>query len=102
MPTMNLIVIDRATPEVLNAAHAIIKAHANGWWHRMANAWIVGGEVRAPEWRDHLKRRVKPPTSVLVLRLPERTEERGWAYFGPYATTRASWLHNVYRPRVKS
>lgn len=83
------IVLDRGTIEERGAIQAIVKEHANGWWHRATDMWIVGGGT-ASDWTDKI-RTILPgagPSSVIVLSLGE-----GWAFYGPNSAQKAEWLH---------
>lgn len=90
------IVIDNASTEQLNAAQAIIKANANGWWHRLTTCWIAGGRS-ASEWRTLLTPAIEGGATVLILKLPTDEAGRSWALRGPNATEQAAWLKRNYR-----
>jgi hypothetical protein len=87
-------VLDHGTPEEREAIHALVKEHANGWWHRFANVWFVGGRTAA-WWRDTLRPAKRPGSSILVLRLPD-PDGRAWASIGPNSPERFHWLHATY------
>lgn len=87
--------VDRATQAELNQIHEVIKANANGWWHRHLNFWIVG-DGSALEWRNLIKPYLVSGSSVLVLKLPAEDGDRNWAYSGPNAAEKCKWIHNNY------
>lgn len=87
--------VDRAQASELDRVHAVIKQHADGWWHRHANLWIAGGQT-ATEWRDLIKPHIQTPASVLVLKLPAEAA-RFWAFSGNDASTKCKWFHENYK-----
>jgi hypothetical protein len=87
--------VDRATQEELDAVQSIVKANANGWWHRHAAFWVVGGKT-ASEWRDLIKPALVSGSSVLVLQLPENDAEKNWSFNGPEAKAKCEWFHKNY------
>jgi hypothetical protein len=89
--------VDRANNSALEAAQSIVRNHANGWWHRHVNLWIVCG-LTAEEWRVLIKPVLSTGSSVLVLQLPPEETKRDWAYSGPDAKNKCGWLHRNYTP----
>ena len=94
---VTLIVVDKAAPETLNAIHAVVKTTAKGWWHRMSDVWIVGGEMTPSQWRALLAPLVEAPTVLLAVRLPSAPQERLWSIRGSKVDELAKWLHEYYR-----
>ncbi|MBD3322391.1 MAG: hypothetical protein GF350_14920 [Chitinivibrionales bacterium] len=89
-----VVLLDRAGNEEREIVHSAIKEHANGWWHRHENTWIVGGLTSA-KWRDVVKEAMfSGPSSVLVLALPREEAKRYWSYYGPKSKERCKWLHD--------
>ncbi len=89
--------VDRATADELNKVQQVIKANADGWWHRHTNFWIVGGQSAA-KWRDLiLPCLIEQPSTVLVLNLPDSDEKRWWAFGGDGAKEKCKWLHDNYK-----
>jgi hypothetical protein len=87
--------VDRASADELNKVQGVIKEHANGWWHRQTNFWIVGGQS-ASKWRDLIKPCLtETDSNVLVIGLPP-ADESTWAFAGHDATTKCKWLHDNY------
>ena len=98
MRTVHLILLDRAAPGDVNRVHAAIKTHANGWWHQLRHAWLVGGDRTAVEWRSLLRESVEGTRSILmVFKLPADEAQRNWSYFGTNKDQRTRWLHDNYR-----
>jgi hypothetical protein len=86
---MAVIIFDRIRPEERQAAHEIIKANANGWWHHFENTWIAGGKTPG-EWRDLLSDVIPTgPSSVIVFALPSTP---GWASFSRSGIV--DWFHD--------
>lgn len=95
---LHVIILNNATPAVINQAHELIKSKARGWWHRFSATWIVGGDVPTNEWRDLLKPVIAgTAASVLVLRLPDEDQNRNWSYSGRKAKEWCEWLHKNVR-----
>lgn len=89
--------VDRATAEELNNVQEIVKANADGWWHRHASFWIVGGQS-ASKWRDLIKPVLtESPSTILVLRLPGKDVGRWWAFAGRDAEAKCKWLHDNFK-----
>jgi len=92
-----VIILDEPSPAVREAVQKVVKEHANGWWHRLPNVWMVGGHSAA-FWRDQISPLLPNPgaTSVLVLRLAPNSESAKWSYWGPNAADRMAWLHRNF------
>ncbi len=89
------VVLDRGSPEEREAIQAVVKEHANGWWHRFESFWVVGGHT-ASWWRDQLRPSIAAgPSTLLVMKLPA-DESRAWAAFGPNMEERFRWMHGTY------
>jgi hypothetical protein len=87
-----------------NKVQAVVKEHANGWWHFFADLWIVGGRGGTghgptTEWRDLILKSLGAGSGVgvLVLQLPPNSADRWWAMSGPDGETRAEWLRKNLR-----
>lgn len=91
----HLVVVDEASILQINRMHELLKQRAPGnWWHHFANAWIVGGDLTAAQWREVIAPALEAgPASALVVRLPgDAAELRDWAYFGIEMSDRLEWL----------
>ena len=94
----NVILVDRATADQLNAVHEIVKTHASGWWHHFTSVWIVGGEKTATQWRNLISPVItEGAANVLVLELPPPEADRLWAFYGKKPEERSKWLHDSYK-----
>ena len=94
-----LVVVDKCPADRLNVIHGIIDEAATAWWHRLDAAWIVLTESRAADIRDLISPVIRDisEASVLVLRLPGNSAQRGWAFYGPSSANRTAWLRGAYR-----
>jgi hypothetical protein len=83
MPShMYLIVTSQANDSQRNAVQAIVKEHANGWWHQLPDICIVGGHDHV-YWRDLIKPvLLLSNASVIVFQLPDEKKHRMWAAAG--------------------
>jgi hypothetical protein len=91
--TLHVIILDRATPDQINAVQEFVKKRAQGWWHLFESAWIVGGEIPAETWIADIQGYLKDgEASVLVLKLPSSPPDRNWAYYGIKPKSRVKWL----------
>jgi len=96
MTSFFAISVDRATQNELNEVQELIKKNANGWWHRHASFWVVGG-LQASQWRDLIKPALVSGASVLVLALPTTEKDRNWSFSGPSATAKCKWFHDNFK-----
>lgn len=91
---MFIVVLDQATDDHREAVQAIVKAHANGWWHNFTDVWIVGGH-EVTYWRDLIKPTLAlSPARVLVMGLPDMGQ-RAWATAG-LPQPMFKWLREAY------
>jgi hypothetical protein len=87
-----VIVLNAATNDEREAVQAIVRVHARGWWHRFADAWIVGGYEPA-FWKTLIKPVIpNGSSSVLILALPESAADKNFAYYGVETEDRNKWL----------
>lgn len=52
-----IIAVDRVTPEQINVFTKLLQSSNCGWWHWMANLWLVvdpNDSATAVSWRDKL------------------------------------------------
>jgi hypothetical protein len=93
--TFYVVIVNEATLLQINRVQELLREKApDHWWHHFANAWIVGGDRNAAEWRELIAPALEAgPASALVLRLPDDPPERSdWAYYGTDMTERIEWL----------
>ena len=95
MSTFYVVIVNEASLLQINRVQELLKEKApEHWWHHFANAWIVGGDRNAAEWRELLAPALEAgPASLLVLRLPHDPAERSdWSYYGIEMAERIEWL----------
>jgi hypothetical protein len=89
---MFVIAANRITAQQREQIQAIVKAHANGWWHSFSDLWIVGGKT-AIEWRDLVG--VVAPFSegagVLVLKI-DTASDKTWAFRAKMSKAGRAWI----------
>lgn len=97
MTPFYIIIMERATPEELEAVHEIAKAHAESWWHEVENVWIVKGH-RARYWRTLIAPVIPYGNSgVVVLGLPVTDPRAEASNYGVDHRARMAWLYdNIY------
>jgi hypothetical protein len=71
-----IIILDQPDPAERQAVHDLIKENSSGWWHHFPDVWIAGGQP-VTAWRDMIASQT--PGKVMVLALPDATQERNWA-----------------------
>jgi len=90
-----VVIVNEASLLQINRVQELLKEKAPAhWWHHFANAWIVGGDLNAAEWRERIALALEAgPASALVLRLPGDPAERSdWSYYGIEMNERIEWL----------
>src|SRR4051812_33387056 len=88
--------LGNATDAQREAVQAIVKAHANGWWHNLPDVWIVGGQTHK-YWADLISTVLAgSPAQLLVLKLPRSEAERMFAHRGPLPKVSSDWLWKQY------
>jgi hypothetical protein len=93
---MCIIVLEKRSIAIREAVQAIVRKHANGWWHHFPDVWIAGGHTPI-FWRDRIQPIAQGQNNgVLILLLPSEDGDRRWAYFGPEAEERLSWVRQNY------
>lgn len=98
MKTPFLIALNKATDENREAVQAIVKVHADGWWHNFTDIWIVGGHS-ASYWRDLIAPTLMNSTAeVLVMALP--LDGGAWAT-SKVKTANTKWFNETYLPHGK-
>jgi hypothetical protein len=99
MPAYTL-ALGGASDSQREAVQALVKAHANGWWHNLPDVWIVGGHNHK-YWADLIHPVLASSTArLLVLELPRDPSTRTFAYRGPFPRTTRDWLWKTYLDRV--
>jgi len=96
-----LIALGYASDAERAAVQAIVKAHANGWWHNLPDVWIAGGHEHA-YWADLIKPVLGASNAqVVVLELPRDQAYRMFALRGPHPASSARWLWNSYHGKPR-
>src|SRR5580698_10225755 len=94
-----IVLIEASSAEQNVAFREYIKGTRMGWWHWMANAWLLvdpKGVVNAAQIRDKVVQ-IFPGMDTLVI---EMREEGGtWAGFGPRTDERNmfNWLRTNWK-----
>lgn len=96
-----VVALGNATDAQRQAVQAIVKAHANGWWHNLPDVWIVGGQTHS-YWADLIKPVLATSAArVMVLELPRSLDHRMFATRGPLPPSSSTWLWKSYYGRDK-
>ncbi len=95
-----IIGIDSTTEEQTEAFYKFAKEQNLGWWHWLANFWLLidsQGHFSAADIRDKLNE-THPGVNNLVLELDEHGGVK-WAGFGPTSENQNMfrWLHDYWR-----
>ena len=96
MRRAHVVLVDGASPEQLEAAHAALKDQP-GWWRNSADAWIVLTDRNFTQLRDIVSAAVRGAggrPKVLVLQLPKEQSDRRWAVSGHRKAE--DWLSRSY------
>jgi hypothetical protein len=105
-----LLYVANGTDDHREAVQAIVKEHAQKWWHYFPDVWIVVGHSHK-YWGDL----VKPVLALsdagfLALELPRDQAQRHWATRGKVPPGANKWLWESYfgqpmpgaKPELKS
>jgi len=96
-----VILLGYASDEQRERVQALVKEHANGWWHHMPDAWIAGGNDHK-FWGNTMAPVVAGTSArVLVLRLPDEESERMFAQRGTVPRGSLDWLWKTYHGRPR-
>ena len=90
---MHLVVASGIDDTQRTLIHELVKGSTDLWWHGYPDVWMVSGGS-AQGWREKLGVFVpKPPSGILVFRLPEEGK-RAWSARG----VKSSWgsLQEMY------
>jgi hypothetical protein len=91
---MYLIALSQANDSQRDAIQAIVKAHADAWWHELPDIWVAGGQDAA-YWTSLIKPvLLLSSAAVIVFKLPPKTERAvSWTRLSHEQTT---WLWETY------
>jgi len=94
-----IIIVEKCPLEYLNNLNKIVDKFSGAWWHRFDNTWIADTPLKISEIRDRVAAALEDvdDAAVLVLRLPEKSTMRGWAFHGSASTNRTTWMREVYK-----
>jgi hypothetical protein len=94
--TAFVIALGNASDAQREAVQAIVKAHADDWWHNLPDVWIVGGQSHT-YWGDLIKPVLAlSQARVLVLELPRDKNQRMFATRGKLPGDALDWLWKTY------
>ena len=96
-----VLLLGYATDTQREQVQTLVKEHANGWWHHVPDAWIVGGHDHK-FWANTVGPILSGTAArLLVLELPHETSQRMFAQRGRASRSSLDWLWKTYygRPR---
>jgi len=96
-----VVALGNASDAQRQAVQAIVKTHADGWWHNLPDVWIAGGHTHT-YWADLIHPVLALSSARLtVLELPRSLDHRMFATRGSFPATSGDWLWKTYYGRDK-